>query len=101
MPNNDEVGMHRDREVPLIKRNAIIDKLYDFKYKFQDWLAIKRGYIDTDHEPLKCTCGSIDLEECNQDYLNPGYRGNILEFDCRCKKCGKILGHWAYGYWQR
>ena len=101
MPNNDEVSMRRDREGSLIKRNIIIDKWHDLKYRFRDWLAIKRGYIDKDHEPLKCTCGSTDLEECNQDYLNPGYRGTILEYDCRCKKCGKLLGHWAYGYWQR
>lgn len=85
----------------MIKRNAIIDELYDFKYRFRDWLAIKRGYIDADYEPLKCTCGSTDLEECNQDYLDTYYRGTILEFDYRCKQCGKILGHWAYGYWQR
>lgn len=84
-----------------MKRNAIIDKLYDFKFRFQDWLAIKRGYIGADHEPLKCTCGSTDLEECNQDYLNAPYKNTVLEFDCKCKKCGKLLGHWAYGNWQR
>lgn len=88
-------------EVTLIKRNAIIDKLYDLRYRFQDWLLVKCGYIDTDHGPLKCTCGCTDLEECNQDYLDTCYRGTILEFDCRCKRCGKILGHWAYSYWQR
>lgn len=88
-------------EAPLIKRKALLDKLYDLKYRFRDWLAIKHGYIDADYEPLKCTCGSTDLEECNQDYLDTYYRGTILEYDCRCKSCGKILGHWAYGYWQR
>lgn len=79
----------------------MVAKVYNLRYKFQDWLAIKQGCIDSDHEPLKCPCGCTELEECNQDYLNPGYRGTILEFDCRCKQCGKILGHWAYGYWQR
>jgi hypothetical protein len=54
------------------------------------------GYIDKDYEPLKCTCGSKELEECNQDYLG----SILLEFDCRCKKCGKILNHWAYGQWE-
>lgn len=88
-------------EVLLIKSNVIIDKLYDFKYRFQDWLAIKRGYIDLDHEPLKCICGSTDLEKCNLDYLDTYYRGTIFEYDCRCKQCGKILGRRAYGYWQR
>lgn len=85
----------------MIKYGEVVAKLYNLRYKFQDWLAIKQGYIDSDHEPLKCPCGCTELEECNQDYLNPGYRGTILEFDCRCKQCGKILGHWAYGYWQR
>jgi hypothetical protein len=54
-------------------------------------------YIDKDYEPIKCTCGCKDLEECNQDYLD----GRILlEYDCRCKRCGKILNHWAYGRWE-
>lgn len=54
------------------------------------------GYIDRDYEPLKCTCGSREFEDCNQDYLG----SILLEFDCRCKKCGKILNHWAYGHWE-
>ncbi len=55
------------------------------------------GYIDKDYTPIKCTCGNKELEDCNQDYLD----GHILlEYDCRCKKCGKILNHWAYGYWE-
>lgn len=58
------------------------------------------GYIDKDGEPLKCYyCKSTDLEECNHDYLDETYHGTVLEFDCRCKKCGKITGHWAYGHW--
>ena len=53
------------------------------------------GYIDKDLEPLKCACGRKELEDCNKAYVD-----NILvEFDCRCKKCGKILNHWAYGHW--
>ena len=56
------------------------------------------GYIDKDGTPLKCTCGSKELEDCNEDWLDG--RSIRLEYDCRCKKCGKILNHWAYGYWQ-
>lgn len=53
------------------------------------------GYIDKDLQPLKCTCGSKELEDCNKDYID-----NILvEFDVRCKKCGKILNHYVYGHW--
>ena len=55
------------------------------------------GYIDKDYCPLKCTCGSKELEDCNKDYLNGSI---LLEYDCRCKKCGKILNHWAYGHWE-
>lgn len=55
------------------------------------------GYIDKDGEPLKCTCGSKDLEYCNEDWLDG--RAVLLEYDCRCKKCGKILNHWDYGHW--
>lgn len=55
-------------------------------------------YIDKNFEPLKCTCGNKELEGCNCDYLDG--RNIVLEFDCRCKKCGKILNHWAYGNWQ-
>lgn len=54
------------------------------------------GYIGKDYAPLKCTCGSKELETCNQDYLDNW----LVEFDCRCKKCGKILNHWAYGHWE-
>lgn len=85
----------------MTKYSKIVTNLYGLIYRFQDWIAIKRGYIAEDHEPLKCTCGSTDLEECNQDYLDTYYRATMLEYDCRCKKCGKILGHWTYGYWQR
>lgn len=53
------------------------------------------GYIDKDLQPLKCTCGSKELEDCNKDYID-----NILvEFDVRCKKCGEILNHYVYGHW--
>lgn len=85
----------------LITYRKIEAKVYGLIYKLQDWIAIRCGYIDSDYEPLKCPCGCTELEECNQDYLDTCYRGTILEYDCRCKQCGKILGHWAYGYWQR
>ena len=55
------------------------------------------GYLNKDYESIKCTCVCKDLEEFNKDYLD----GHILlEYDCRCKKCGKILNHWAYGHWE-
>ena len=54
------------------------------------------GYIDKDFEPLKCTCGCKKFEYCNEDYLG----SILLEYDCKCKKCGKTLNHWAYGHWE-
>ena len=81
-------------------------KLKHIKYKIQNiryhlyLFYLKRfGYIDKDGTPLKCTCGCEDLEDCNEDYLD-GLGSVRLEYDCRCKKCGKILNHWAYGYWE-
>lgn len=56
-------------------------------------------YIDKDYCPLKCTCGSKELEDCNEDYLD-GLHSILLEYDCRCRKCGKTLNHWAYGRWE-
>lgn len=75
--------------------------LYNLKYDFMDWIAKKRGYISDDYEPLKCPCGSTELEDTNKDYLNECYRNTVLEYDCVCSKCGKLLGHWAYGHWDR
>lgn len=50
----------------LIKYRKIETKFYGLIHRFQDWLALKQGYIDSNHELLKCPCGSTDLEECNQ-----------------------------------
>lgn len=77
----------------------IVNWFYNRLYDFMDWWSIFRGYMAKDHTPLKCTCGCKDLEtknECWQD-LNV----LLLEYDCCCKKCGKILNHWAYGQWNR
>lgn len=59
---------------------------------------ITEGYVDNDLEPLKCRyCDSTDLEDCNYSYLD----GVLLqEYDCKCEKCGKLLGHWAFGCWE-
>lgn len=78
----------------------MIDKIgfliQTMQIRFEVFFLRLFGYIDKDYEPIKCTCGSKELEDCNQDYLD----SILLEFDCRCKKCGKILNHWAYGNWQ-
>lgn len=70
-----------------------------FIYKLEICYLKLFRYIDKDYAPLKCTCGCKELESCNEDYLD-GLGSVLLEYDYRCKKCGKILNHWAYGNWQ-
>ena len=78
-------------------KHKILSFLQKIRIKIEVFFLRLFGYIDKDYGPIKCTCGCKDLEECNQDYLD----GHILlEYDCRCKKCGKILNHWAYGHWE-
>lgn len=73
----------------------------DIKLKIQLWYLISFGYYDKDFTPLRCPhCKSEELEDCNIVTLN-GYGSTILEYNCKCEKCGKILNHWAYGYWER
>lgn len=55
-----------------------------------------RGYILKDRTPIKCPyCKSTLLEDCNVDRMEY----IVLEYDTRCKNCGKILGRWSYGHW--
>lgn len=77
-------------------RNKIGLLIQTMQIRFEVLFLRLFGYIDKDYKPIKCTCGSKEIEDCNQDYLG----SILLEFDCRCKKCGKILNHWAYGNWQ-
>lgn len=76
-----------------MKRFLLKIGYYNLKDKILDWFLIKSGYISDDYESLKCTCGCMDLEDCNQDYLDEYYRGTVLEYDCKCSECGRILGH--------
>ena len=77
-------------------KNKKIKKPKNFE-QYIEWL-IQKGYMDskTGH-PLKCEyCG------CNHHYYeNTDYIEHILcEYDCICTSCGRVIGHWAYGYWQ-
>lgn len=77
-------------------KNKLIWHIQVIKWEIKLFFLKLFGYIDKDLQPLKCTCcGSKELEDCNEEYID-----NILvEFDVRCKKCGKILNHYVYGYW--
>ena len=71
----------------------------DWKLKRIIKWEIKNGYIEPDGTPIKCIhCDSTDLEEFNEYYID-GYGSTLAEYSVRCKKCGRTVGHWAYGYW--
>lgn len=71
----------------------------DWKLKrIIEW-EIKCGYIEPDGTPIKCIhCDSTELEEFNEYHID-GYGSTLAEYSVRCKKCGRTVGHWAYGYW--
>lgn len=71
----------------------------DWKLKrIIEW-EIKCGYIEPDGTPIKCIhCDSTDLEEFDEYYID-GYGSTLAEYSVRCKKCGRTVGHWGYGYW--
>ena len=71
----------------------------DWKLKRIIKWEIKNGYIEPDGTPIKCIhCDSIELEEFNEYHID-GYGSTLAEYSVRCKKCGRTVGHWAYGYW--
>lgn len=71
----------------------------DWKLKRIIKWEIKNGYIEPDGTPIKCIhCDSTELEEFNEYHID-GYGSTLAEYSVRCKKCGKTVGHWAYGYW--
>ena len=46
--------------------------------------------------PIRCDCGCTETE-----YFDEYYEGFIrLEYKVRCKKCGRLLGCWAYRDWE-
>ena len=58
---------------------------------------VKQGYIAEDGTPLKCHfCGSKKLEEVGQYYEDCV----LVEYEVKCKLCGKRVGYWAYGSWE-
>lgn len=73
-------------------------KIDELRFRFYIWRDIKLGYIANDGQPLKCfKCKSVELEEFNR--YTEGY-GLTIEYSVKCKKCGQVLGHWAYGNWE-
>lgn len=57
---------------------------------------IRKGYITPELEPIKCDkCKSTQLESFNRYYDDY----NLVEYQVRCKDCGRKLGLWSYGSW--
>lgn len=72
-------------------------KISDLQFRYYYWQNVKRGFISNNGTPLKChECDSIDLKDYNKLYEEH----ILIEYDCKCNKCGTMLGHWAYGYWE-
>ena len=58
---------------------------------------IDKGIINKDFEPIKCdVCGCTEFI----DNVKEVDAGITSEFQRHCKNCNRILGYWAYGYWQ-
>ena len=81
-------------------KSKLIDKIIYKIDSIKTTLYLKymesKGYILKDRTPIKCPyCKSTKLEDCNvyrMEYV-------VLEYDTKCAKCGKVLGHWNYGHW--
>ena len=57
---------------------------------------IESGYISESGAPLKCfSCGCTEFKRVKEYYCEHG----IEEYSLQCS-CSKIVGHWAFGYWQ-
>ena len=54
------------------------------------------GFIAEDGTPIKCSCGCTDFERVKEYYDTH----SLVEYQLQCARCNKIVGHWAYGYWQ-
>jgi len=71
--------------------NNFIEELEQYINK-----KINAGFIASDYEPIKCECcNSIDYVDHIIDQVN----SDITEKTRTCKKCGKIIGYWSYGFW--
>lgn len=68
----------------------------DLSYSLYLEKQIQDGYMDKDGKPLKCECGNKDFEMINDPYCQYG----VEEYVLKCTECNKVVGHWAYGYWQ-
>jgi hypothetical protein len=67
-------------------------------YSIAEYLKgeIEAGYVAEDGTPLKCHCGCTEFTNVNEYFCQYGRE----EYEQKCNNCGKIVGHWAYGYWQ-
>ena len=67
-----------------------------FDFNTYDYVSVleKEGYVDENGTPLKCLdCENTDFEIVD---IYSGSQG-LEEYSLKCKNCGNIVGHWAYG----
>lgn len=57
-----------------------------------------------DNPPIDCDCGCEETLQVNIEYMPVPDDWKVIkqkaEYDLCCKKCGKYLGHFAYGHWE-
>lgn len=82
-------------------KEELLTKIKNMDVQEATDFLINEGYLKEDLTPIKCTkCDSTNLE--NKNYEIGGWNipeGVICEYDCVCKDCGQVNGHWAYGGW--
>lgn len=87
---------------PQKKQSKLQRLKYKIKARYIMWHChrlIKKGYLATDGEPLKCTrCNSNNLERYNE-YWGECHGPIIEEYSIRCKECKQHLGTNSYGSW--
>lgn len=60
--------------------------------------TIKKGFYTASGKPLKCTCGSKKLKEENPLFND---FGQIESYSVSCQCCGKPLGEFDNGQWDK
>ena len=76
--------------------------LRDAYHRILAFLAVLLGYYRKDGEPLRCICcGYRTFEDTPTDRMEAWGSWIASEIERKCKKCGTVVGFWAYGHWDR
>lgn len=62
--------------------------------------AVFKGYYSMDGKPLRCEqCDSWHWSD-HRDVITDRIDWTPCELRKECKRCGHVMGYWAYGYWE-